>query len=328
MRRQLGLFRLFALIGLAASTASAVNSLWAVDALCPFEGSCAPVTSSSYSSIFGVPVYVIGLAGFTVFFALTFVPNQRVSLALRAGGIAAGAVGVVMLAIQIGIIGQVCRLCLVADLAGIGLAVAALLRRPKGQFSRWQFGGWLIAAFAAVALPAMIGLALASQPVPDRVRLEWVPGEITIVEVTDFDCDHCQRADAVLRDALSRHNVRIVRIVAPMPRNEDAGPAARAYLAAKRQGKDERMAARLYSAESRSQKACRQMAVDLGLNMADFERALDDPAIAKEIRDNVAWARAVGTGLPMIWVQDQVLPPSPSASDVESAIARVQSSQH
>jgi predicted DsbA family dithiol-disulfide isomerase len=170
-------------------------------------------------------------------------------------------------------------------------------------------------------------LAHLRAPIPDQVREQWMPGRVTLVEVTDFDCPQCQRTDAILKRVLPRHQLRVIRLVAPMPAHENAWPAARAYLAAKRQSKGDEMADALFAAKSRSAKECRRIAADLGLDLDEFDRALSDPATGTELRATVEWAKNAGTGLPLIWIQDQFLQGVPTAEDLEAAIARAESSR-
>ena len=242
----------------------------------------------------------------------------------------AALVGIALLVIQFAILQRVCPLCLLADVSALGMGVTAVSRRPESpRLSTVQIAIWIIALFAASCAPALVVLANINEPPPDQVREHWVEGQITIVEVTDFDCPHCQKADIVMKEVLPRHKVRLVRLVSPMPGHENAWPAARAYMAAKRQGKGDQMADALLAAQSRAPKECRKMAADLGLDLVKFDRDLDDPAAAVEIRATMEWAKSIGDGLPMIWVQDQYLPPgTPSAKDLEAAIRKAEAAPH
>ena len=81
-------------------------------------------------------------------------------------------------------------------------------------------------------------------------------------------------------------------------------PAARAYLAAKVQGRGEAMAAALLAAAVRTPAECRRLAGSIGLNLVDYDRVVKDEATDAELDAAIAWAQGAGPGLPLIWVQD------------------------
>ena len=163
------------------------------------------------------------------------------------------------------------------------------------------------------------------EEVPPPVQKQWVPGEITIVEVTDFECPHCKKADAVLREVLSRHPapLRVVRLVSPMPSHENGVPAARAYIAAREQGKADAMAAALFASDDRAPARCREIAERLGLDMARDHRTLNTDDTSEEYHHNQTWVvRATGHGVPLIWVQKQFFKGVPTVEALEEAIAK------
>ncbi len=77
-------------------------------------------------------------------------------------------------------------------------------------------------------------------------------GNVNIVELTDFDCEHCARADQIMQQALrGAKDIHFVRIPAPMPRHVSARPAARAYLASLKPGKGGAKSSVHFAAHSR-----------------------------------------------------------------------------
>jgi protein-disulfide isomerase len=143
---------------------------------------------------------------------------------------------------------------------------------------------------------------------------------VTVVEMTDFECPHCRRADAVVREVRGRRDIHLVRLVVPMDMHLNAKHAGRAYLAALRQGKGEEMAAALYAEETPTAERCRQRAAELGLDLAEYDRALEDPAIDAELYANVRLSRELGKGVPVIWVQDRRLTGNPTAEELAAAL--------
>lgn len=319
--------RLAALTGLAASSASAADVLGDESAYCAFGGGCFEVTRSAYGRPFGVPLGAFGVAGFGLVLALTLVPRRAAARAAVAVALAAGLAGAALLLVQAFELRRFCELCVAADVSAIVLMAAALAGRGPAveTAAPWaRRAAWAGAALLAVALPALWLLVKPGPlPPPAEVRAHWVEGWVTIVEVTDFECPYCARADHVLRQAVSEaDNVRLVRLPAPLPHYPNSRPAARAYLAAKAQGKGEEMAAALFAAESRSAEECRRLAAGLGLKMDEYDRAVADPAADAELDATVEWGQRAGRGLPLIWVQQRRLPASPTPEQVRQALRR------
>lgn len=325
MRFRLLLIRLLALFALAVSTAQLADHIAGAGAFCEFGDTCEQVTASVYGNPMGVPLPVIGCLGFAVLFGLTLVPTRWAIRLVRIFAILAGAVGIGLLAIQLFVLHKVCRLCLLVDSASMAMALVAAVRLPEPKpLSRIGLIGWVVALVATILLPVVLTSVVMGEPVPDAVQAQWVPGEITIVEVSDFDCPHCRKADAVVRHVLSHHKVRFVRIVAPTPgpMHENGPPAARAYYAARDQGKGEEMAAALFALESRTAANCREVAEKIGLNLKDYDASVYDSPYEKEIRYTQDWVRTGNFGVPSIWVQNQYLKGVPSVEAIENAISK------
>jgi len=124
---------------------------------------CETVIVSQYGSILGVPLPVLGLAGFATVLGLLLYPNSRVAILLTPLTAVAATAGSVLLAIQFHVIGTHCIVCVAADVAAVGLGGLVLLARllPRRalddllQATRWW---WALAAIVAVllALPVWI----------------------------------------------------------------------------------------------------------------------------------------------------------------------------
>jgi uncharacterized membrane protein len=311
--------RCLLLLALSVSAGQLADHVAGVGAFCSFD-SCEQVTTSVYGKPFGVPLPLIGLIGFSVVFTLSLVPSQWAIRLVWIFSLLAGVVGIGLLLIQLAVLHTLCPFCLVVDFAAIGLAGVAWRGLPEPvPVSRFRLLGWIIAGAMLVMIPVGWTAAIMPEPIPAPVEALWEPGEITIVEVTDFECPFCRQTDAIFRDVLSRHKVRFVRLVAPLPLHENGVPAARAYIAARQLGKGEEMAAELFAADSRAPTRCRELAGKLGLNLAEYDRLCDEAATDAEIRATIGWSRNLG-GLPMIWVQQQFIKGVPTASSLEEAI--------
>jgi uncharacterized membrane protein len=319
--------RFLVVFALCVSGALFANDLFS-GAFCGFASECATVTSSAYSRVLGAPLSAIGLGGFAVLFALALFPERRCSALLRPLALAAGLIGAALIVVQFLVIGHTCTLCLLVNGASVLIAGVAWGGELRSESLSWlRRSAWLAGATLAVAAPFLAAWLNSAFPAPDKIMSYWVKGKITVVEVTDFDCMRCRDAERVLKGFLKDQDaqVRFVRLVAPMPKLVHAWPAATAYLAARAQGKEEEMANALFQAPSRYPDGCRQVAKSLGLNLEQYDKDINDPALHAELRENLAWAKAHAPGLPAIWVQDQRFVGVPSAASLQEAMERAKS---
>jgi uncharacterized membrane protein/protein-disulfide isomerase len=311
--------RLVVLFALGTSAALLADQVSGAGAFCRAGGDCEDLAASEYGRPLGVPLSAVGVGGFAVLFVLTLLPGRRAWWAVRALALAAGAAGVALLVIQFAVLHRVCPLCVAVDVSGVVTAALALLAVPVPP-SRVGLLVWIVAGALAVVVPVCWSALQQPEPIPEEFKKYWVPGRVTVIEMTDFECPYCRKADAVLQEARARHDFHFVRLVVPLDRHEHAKPAARAYLAAVRQGKGEQMAAALYAAESRAADRCRLLAGELGLNLAEYDKAVEDPAIDAELYKNAAWSRKLGDTIPLTMVQDQLIRGVPKPEALDEAI--------
>ena len=302
-----------AILGLAASVASAIDYLGADPTFCA-ESGCATVRASAWSHPLGVPMPLIGIAFGVLAVALCFFRGHRrlrVALAI-AGGLA----GLGLLLVQAFAVGAWCKLCLVADPAAIGYALAVLLgARTVGRRA------WLAVPGFAVALAA---LALWTRsPAIDPVQapiVAQVDGRAAIVEYVDFECPFCREMQRRLHDAIARAKVpvQITRKMVALPQHAGALPAAIAWCCADRQGKGDAMAEALFAADPAqlTHDGCAQIAAKLGCDMAQYR--LDAPLAVGRVAVDMMDARGAGIhGLPTLYVgRSQVVGASASVDDL------------
>lgn len=96
-------------------------------------GGCETVQSSDYAEIVGIPVAVLGLAGYLGIFATTLFPGELARVAgagLALGGLA---FSVYLIFVQVFAIGAFCQWCLASDVVMALLAAATLARLRGGQ---------------------------------------------------------------------------------------------------------------------------------------------------------------------------------------------------
>jgi predicted DsbA family dithiol-disulfide isomerase len=100
-----------------------------------------------------------------------------------------------------------------------------------------------------------------------------------------------------------KEDLRIETRQLPLPMHEGADAAARAYLAAARQGKHLEFGEGLFGATAIGRETFSQIARQAGLDSARFLRDFDDPAIGKQVEADIALARQLGvSGTPAMFV--------------------------
>jgi uncharacterized membrane protein/protein-disulfide isomerase len=319
--------RLAALLGLALSVALLIDTLGPTSRLCGFDSGCGQVQTSAFAHVLGVPLPLIGAAGFAAVFALTLVTGRRAALALGVLVGAAGAAGLALLALQVFVIGQLCPYCVAVDVLAVVAAASHLgwnrLRAaPTPDPSRrW----WLAGAAVAVALPLAWGLVEAPTGAPAEVTAHWQPGKVNVVEVADFRCPHCRRMHRLLHEVVrgQEDRVHLVLVTVPMPSHPETRPAVLAHRCAAAQGRGREMADALFDADDITPEACARRAAALGLSPATFRACVDDPALDRRVDADLAWLRQASPhGLPAVWVQDQLLSGEQSADELRAALSR------
>ena len=133
---------------------------------------------------------------------------------------------------------------------------------------------------------------------------------VTIYEFSDFQCPFCSRGANTVEEVYKKYDgkVRIVFKAYPLPFHKEAEPAHRAAIAAGKQGKFWEMHDVLF----KDQKALKTPEIDalmekyaqqIGLNMATFKKDYSDPAVAKQVKDEMAEGAKVGVrGTPNFFV--------------------------
>ena len=97
-------------------------------------GGCETVQDSEYAEILGLPVPVLGLAGYLAIFATALFAGETARLAGAALALGGLVFSVYLVFVQVFAIEAFCLWCLVSDVVMLLLAIAAVarLRRPSG----------------------------------------------------------------------------------------------------------------------------------------------------------------------------------------------------
>lgn len=135
---------------------------------------------------------------------------------------------------------------------------------------------------------------------------------VLVVEFVDFKCPYCRRAWSEELDALLEKHVKDVRFAVrmlPLPIHPEATGAAKAALAAGRQGKFWEMHDALIAHEGpmgRSDFA--QYAESFGIDSEQLLADLDDPKLAAQVEADVELANRLGvTGTPGFFVNGRYI---------------------
>jgi uncharacterized membrane protein len=321
------IFRLVSLAALALCSASLSDTVLFGPTYCGFQSDCGQVSASAFSRPLAVPMPILGIVGFGALFCVSLCADRRGVILSRLFAVAAGAIGGGLIVVQLVALERLCPLCILVDSCGIALAILSFSLRPipRPVDRTWlRLLAWVGASGLVTVAPIAWAGITAPPPPPPQVQSYWEPGKINIVELTDFDCSSCAEFEPIMREAMrDAPNCHFVRIAAPMPKHENARPAARAYFAASKQGKGESMAALLFAAKSRTPENCRKFAMSLDLDMAEYDRVVVEPATDAEFDATLAWAQQAGPGLPMVWIQERFFPPRPTLETLARAINQV-----
>jgi protein-disulfide isomerase len=135
-------------------------------------------------------------------------------------------------------------------------------------------------------------------------------GDVTLVEFFDYQCGYCKRMiDPLLDFARSDGNLRIVLKEFPI-----LGPesmiAARASLAAHKQGKYEAFHVALMRLRGRlSEPAIFQTAVEVGLDTEQLQKDMNAPAVMEQIRKSRELGQALAIrGTPAFVIGGKIIP--------------------
>ena len=146
--------------------------------------------------------------------------------------------------------------------------------------------------------------------------------DVTVVEFFDYRCGFCKRALPVMEALLEEDaNVRVVWKEFPI-----LGPvsvfAARAAMAADRQGKYYPLHLALMKEEELTEGKVLELAAESGLDTARLKRDMEDPAIRAYLDETRALAREIGiNGTPAFVVGDTLVPGVIDAARLKELVA-------
>jgi len=138
-------------------------------------------------------------------------------------------------------------------------------------------------------------------------------GDVSVVEFFDYNCGYCKRAlPDVVKLVDNDSKVRVVLKELPIF-GEDSEAAAKAALAAHKQGKYFEMHQKLFTEPGKADKEkALRIAGELGLDTAQLEKDMADPEVQRSLDEAKELAQKLGLqGTPLYLIGDRVIPGAP-----------------
>lgn len=130
--------------------------------------------------------------------------------------------------------------------------------------------------------------------------------KVTIVEFSDFQCPFCRRGNDTMTQVMKMfpNDVKVAFKHKPLPMHPEAEPAAKATVAAGKQGKFWEMHDAMFNGQDKLGAAFyEEQAKKLGLNVEQFKKDLASPEVDKVVKDDAALADKLGVqGTPNFFV--------------------------
>ncbi len=328
------LLRLSLLAALFASVALLIEYQRAGDpAFCGVGSGCMAVRMSPYSRLFDVPLPTWGLIAFSSLFGIAMTARDRawhgiVAVLSGLGALVAG----YLVYLQAFEIRAFCKWCILADSGAFVAAISAGLLYAhvvKGGVARDKPTpneaslaellavpqvsiAWVAAAVVAVGAPFLWAQYPVTPPLPPEIAALQVPGKVTIVSFTDFECPHCRALHPVIEEVVHQHPGQLVvaRKMVPLSSHPGAMPAALTYTCVPPE-KREQMADALYSApeELFNREGLLALAeAKVGMRREELGRCMAAPETRALVEaDRALFTQLQGQGLPLTYVGSRVL---------------------
>lgn len=164
---------------------------------------------------------------------------------------------------------------------------------------------------------------------PDSPVLGNPDGDVTVVEFFDYRCPYCKSVATAFIDMFEKdENVRFVMKEYPIL-GPDSEFAAKAALAAEKQGKYRELHMALMDFKGKlTADDVRQIALAVGLDMSRLEEDMQDPAIAASINRNFELGDALGVrGTPAFVIGNELIPGAISGEEMQRRIAAARDAQ-
>jgi uncharacterized membrane protein/predicted DsbA family dithiol-disulfide isomerase len=316
------------LAGLVASAMLVVDYTRPAPVFCVEGGGCDALKHTALAMPLGIPLPVLGVAGFLALGVSALFGGQRARLVQLALAVVAGLVGLSLLVAQLRI-GTLCPYCCIADGSGVlsaAVASARLWLAPDARAPRLlgYLGAVMLAA--APAVPLVTGFRVSTVPRVIREEMAGAPrGIVTVVDFVDFECPFCRLTQTELEPLLVSHRgqIRLIRRQVPLRMHAHALDAARAACCAEKLGQGDAMADALFSApvDELTREGCEKIAQRVGLSLDPYRACVSDPATDALIAaDKVEFQAAGGFALPTLWIGETPIVGAQPRERLEAAL--------
>lgn len=146
-------------------------------------------------------------------------------------------------------------------------------------------------------------------------------GDVTLVEFFDYNCPYCKQVAGDVKSLIEKDgNIRLVYREWPIL-GEGSVFAARAALAARKQGKYEAMHWALMSLKRADERSVLQVASDLGLDIEKLQNDMQSSEIDEHIGISHELTQALGiTGTPSFTIGDKAIFGAVPLTELENAV--------
>jgi len=145
------------------------------------------------------------------------------------------------------------------------------------------------------------------------VKIGPTNAKVTIVEFFDYNCGFCKRSTEWVNKTIAAHpnDVRVIFKELPIldGRTKTSRNAAKAALAAHRQGKYLEMHTALMEASGLTPERIKSVAKDVGLNVKKLEKDMQDPELDVMLEDTLILANRIPalSGTPFFIINDMMI---------------------
>jgi protein-disulfide isomerase len=285
----------------------------------------APETRAFSEMLGGVSLPQLGLMAYVALLSASLLARTRVyQLLIAAMAVSGGLFAAYLLYVQKTQIGAFCMWCVIVDVAAVVAAAAAVLlvlfaRSTAPDDPVWsELTGknralpvWAGVGVLAVVLPFVWGAYPVVPPPPPDLAALAVPGKVTVVQFTDFQCPFCRKLHPVLEELRHRYGDRIAytRAMKPLSMHPGALPAALAYLCTPEPERDA-MADALYRADDNQLTAAgvARLALERGVGAEAFAGCVQSAETKKRLEQDTSLYERIGPrGLPLTFVNARTI---------------------
>jgi protein-disulfide isomerase len=161
---------------------------------------------------------------------------------------------------------------------------------------------------------------------PDQVVLGNPNGDVTLVELFDYNCGYCRNALPDLASLLADDpNLRVVLKEFPILSNESIDAARVAVLVNESDADYWAFHEALFTSRGQvDKKVALAAAADLGLSPVNLELKMEEPEVSKAIQTSYDIAKALNiTGTPTYIIGNEVIPGAIGLDELKSRIANM-----